>query len=184
MGMIFDIIEIKICIMQIYSSSLVILIVVLSFTSCTKSSKKPYILPDNAISLLAGETGKTWKLAWRYNNGTRMNMRGCFLSYRATYSPDMMFRDNNGDHQDCGLTLLGNWEITKDKKGNPYIKLTSDQLPDIMHIDKNYKFFKILKLDKDTLRIQFRHKQFSSKSTFVDTFVSEHIKIEGRDFHW
>ncbi len=182
--MIFDIIEIKTCTMRVYSSFPVILIAVLSFISCTKSSKKPYTLPDNPIALLAGKTGKTWKLAWRYNNGTRMNMRGCFLSYRATYSPNMMFKDNNGDHENCGSTLLGNWEIIKGKKGNSYIKLTSDLLPDIMNIDKKYKFFKILKLHRDTLRIQFRHKQFSSTSTFVDTFVSEHIGIKDRDFHW
>lgn len=111
-------------------------------------------------------------------------MRGCFLTYKVTYHPDKTIKDNNGEQEDCGISLIGNWEITSNKTGTPFIKVTSDQLPEIMHIDKKYKFFKILKLSQDTLILQFRHKQFSSESTFVDTFVPENTKVEGRDFHW
>lgn len=161
-----------------------ILLIIFGLTSCSNTKKKPYILPQNAMYVLAGESGKTWKLARRYNNGTRMNMRGCFLSYRITYHPSMMLKDNNGEQEDCGPSLIGQWEITKDKIETPYIKVTSDQLPEIMHIDEDYKFFKILKLTKDTLQLQFRHKQFSTKSTFIDTFVPEHVKVKNRDFHW
>ncbi len=152
--------------------------------SCSNYNKEPYKLPKNAIQLLSGTSGKSWKIAWRYNGKTRMNMRGCFLSYKITYHPDMTIKDNNGDYENCGPSLIGNWEIITDKKGKSFIKLTSDQLPEIMNIKQNYKFFKILKIKKDTLQLQYRHKQFSSESTFIDTYVTEHIKIKDRDFHW
>ncbi|WP_164914192.1 lipocalin-like domain-containing protein [Aquimarina sediminis] len=150
---------------------ILIIITLIGAVSCSKTNKKSNVLPQNALELLAGESGKTWKIAYRYNNGTRMNMSGCFLSYRITYYPDMTMKDNNGEYKDCGSSLSGNWKITKNKVENSYIKITSDQLPEIMKVDKNYKFLKILKLTKDTLRLQFRHKQFSSKSTFIDTYV-------------
>ncbi len=156
----------------------------ISLISCTKSQKVPFKLPKNAISLITGESSKTWKLAWRYNNGTRMNMRGCFLSYRITYLSNLTFKDNNEEHDNCGASLKGSWEITKDQKENSYIKITSDLLPNLLNTDKDYKYFKILKLTKDTLKVQFRHKQFSSESTIIDTFVSEGLKVENRDFHW
>ncbi len=148
---------------------------------CSCSQKEPYQLPKNAIELLAGESGKTWKIAWRYNDGVRMNMAGCFLSYRITYKPDMTVNDNNGEQDNCGPSLMGNWELITNKKS--YLKLNSDQLPEIMNIKDTHKYFKILKITDDTLKLQYRHKQFSSKSTFIDTFVPEHIKVKDRDFH-
>ncbi|MCK8523369.1 lipocalin family protein [Aquimarina sp. D1M17] len=153
------------------------------FISCSTTKEKPFELPKNALSLIAHESGKTWKLAWRYNNGTRMNMSGCFLSYRITYKPDLSFKDNSEEHANCGASLSGNWEITKDKKGYSFIKLTSAQLPELLKTKTNYKYFKILQLTKDTLRIRFRHKQFSSESTFEDTLVAEDIEVKDRDFH-
>lgn len=164
--------------------ALFLILAILSLFSCSKSKTLPYVLPQNSLELLSGKSGKTWKLAWRYNNNIRMNMRGCFLTYRVTYHPNKVIKDNNGDQEDCGTSLIGNWEITSNKTKDPFIKITSDQLPEIMHIEKNYKFFKILKLSKDTLVLKFKHKQFSSESTFVDTFVPENTKVEDRDFHW
>ena len=154
------------------------------FISCLSNKKKVSKLPDNPIESLTGTSIKTWKLAKRYNNGTRMNMGDCFLSYRITYKANMTFADNNGEYNDCGPSMIGKWEIITDKKGYSYIKQTSDQIPILLNIDKNYKFFKILKLNKDTLQIQFRHKQFSSKSTFVDLLVRDDINVKDRDFHW
>ncbi len=167
----------------LYSSCIIISIVIIS---CSKTPKEPYKLPKNSVELIAGTNGagKTWKLAKRYNNGTRMNMAGCFLSYRITYLPNMTLNDNNGEQDDCGPSLIANWEITEDKKGNSYLKYHSNQLPELMNIKKSYKYFKILQLTKDTLQLQFRHKQFSSKSTFIDTFVTENIEVKNRDFHW
>ncbi|WP_109299065.1 lipocalin family protein [Aquimarina sp. AU474] len=158
----------------------------ITIISCSKSQKEPYRLPKKSVELISGtnDKGKTWKLARRYNNGTRMNMAGCFLSYRITYQSNMTLKDNNGEQDNCGPSLLANWEITKDKKGNSYLKYSSDQLPELMNMKKNYKYFKILQLSQDTLKIQFRHKQFSSKSTFIDIFVTENTKVKDRDFHW
>ncbi|KZS41708.1 hypothetical protein AWE51_20130 [Aquimarina aggregata] len=151
-------------------------------TSC--SQKTNYKLPKNAKELLAGEKGKTWKISKRINEGTRMNMRGCFLSYRITYNPDGNMKDNNEEQEDCGPSLRGNWQILENKNGISYIKWTSNDIPEILNMKSNHKYFKILKLTKDTLELQHRHKQFSSKTTFIDLFVPEHSKIKNRDFHW
>ena len=159
-----------------------LLAVILTLFSCSK--QKPFILPNNAVQVLSGETRKTWKLAWPYNDGVRMNMTGCFLTYRITYQSNKTFEDNNGKQENCGPTLSGQWEFIQNKEGISYIKQTSEQFPELLKIDKNYKYFKILQLEEDTLKIQFRHKQFSTTSTFVDTFVPEDITIKDRDFHW
>lgn len=142
-------------------------------------------MPDNSVALIAGDSAKVWKLAKRTNNGTRMNMGDCFLSYRATYQTDSIMHDNNSDHSDCGETLTANWLLYTSKEGYPYIKLKSLQLKQLMNLDVDYKFFKILDLSEDQMVLEFRHKQFSSKeSTIIDVFVPEDISIKDRDFHW
>ncbi len=165
-----------------YYPLFLIVLVVSTLVACAR--KEEYILPKNAIELLAGTSGKSWKLAKRMNNNTRMNMRGCFLSYRVTYHPHMLVTDNNGEQENCGLSLEANWDIIKGKKAKSYIKWTGDQLPELLNIKENYKYFKILKLTRDTLKLQHRHKQFSSASTFVDILVPENVNIKDRDFHW
>ncbi|MFD2188338.1 hypothetical protein [Aquimarina celericrescens] len=160
-----------------------IIVLIINTLSCTNSKEKRYILPENATELLATTSGKTWKLAWRYNDGTRMNMAGCFLSYKITYKSNLTFKDNNGEQENCGDSLIGNWEMVTYDNGKSYLKWTSNQLPEVMNIKNHYKYFKILKLDKDTLKLQYRHKQFSSESTFVDTFVTDDILVKDRDFH-
>jgi len=155
------------------------------FLSCTESEKPPYDLPANAATLISGEKGKTWKLARRFNNGTRMNMGDCFLSYRITYRPDQTMNDNNGDHNDCGPTLYAKWRIVKSEKGHSYLKIDSDQLPELMGIEASYKVFKILQISADQLTLQFSHRQFSSKkTTMIDVLVPESAQIEDREFHW
>ncbi|KAA1248162.1 lipocalin family protein [Aquimarina sp. RZ0] len=160
------------------------LLLFLLFFSCTPSKKEPYQIPENTMLLLAGDKGKIWKIAKRYNDGHRMNMAGCFLSYRATYLPDMTMKDNNGEQHNCGDSLIANWSIIQNKEGHYFIKLKSEQLPELMGIEKNYTYFQITYLTKDTLQLQYRHAQFSSKvRTIVDMYVQEDIRIPNRNFH-
>jgi len=170
--------------MKEYSNTIFLVITVLVLCACTNNSNEPYQIPKNSEELIAGSAGKTWKIAKRYNDGTRMNMAGCFLSYRTTYFPDMTVTDNNDKQRDCGPSLLANWKIIQNKKGHYYIKLKSDQLPELMNMEKDYKFFKITYLTKDSLELRYRHAQFSGQvRTIVDLLVQEDIVIPNRDFH-
>lgn len=166
--------------------NLAILLIFYGFQlSCSKPEKPPYELPKNAKFLLAGDSAKTWKLARRFNNKTRMNMGDCFLSHRETYKNDMTMHNNSGEHRDCGETLEATWKFTKDKKGSYFIRIESSQLPEIMNIEKEYKLFKILQLTEKQMTLQFNHKQFSNKATTItDIFVPEHVPIKDRTFHW
>lgn len=162
----------------------IIFLLLLTVFSCEEATP-PYELPDNAKTLLSGDSSKTWKLAGRFNNKTRMNMGNCFLSHQETYKLDMTMHDNSSEHRDCGKTLYAKWEFTKDKKGNYYIKWTSEQLPSLMNTKEDYKHFKILHLSKEQLTIQFKHKQFSSKTTTItDFYVPENVSVKDREFHW
>ena len=154
--------------------------------ACSEAEKPPpYTIPENAGVLVAGDSGKTWKLARRFNDGTRMNMGDCFLSYRRTYRPDMTVRDNNGEHYDCGESLVGTWKFAKDEAGNYYIKISSDQLPELMNIDQDFKYFKILRVAADQLTLQFSHRQFSNKATIITSIlVPEDSPVADREFHW
>ncbi|WP_299441275.1 lipocalin family protein [uncultured Aquimarina sp.] len=163
---------------------LLLTILLLVSYSCSDGNKEPYQIPKNSEELIAGVSGKTWKIAKRHNDGTRMNMAGCFLSYRTTYSPNMIMKDNNGDQHDCGPSLIANWKITQNKEGHYFIKLKSDQLPELMNIEKDYKFFQITYLNKDSLQLRYRHAQFSGQvRTIVDLYVQEDALIPNRDFH-
>lgn len=153
--------------------------------SCKDDKKRPFDLPENTRNLIAGDSAKTWKLARRTNNNTRMNMGDCFLSYRATYKTDSIMHDNNGAHEDCGETLTTKWTLYTSDEGYPYIKLKGGKLKELMNLDVDYKFFKILDLSEQQLVLEFTHKQFSSKeSTIIDVFVPEEASIKDRDFHW
>ncbi len=153
-------------------------------SSCSNRNNEPYQIPDNAKELITGTSGKTWKIAKRYNDGTRMNMAGCFLSYRITYLPDMTMKDNNGEQRDCGTSLIANWEITQNKKGHYFIKLQSEQIPQLMNIDKDYKYFQITYLTKDSLELRYRHAQFSGQvRTIIDLYVQQDVVVKDRDFH-
>ena len=152
--------------------------------SCDKNRKEPYKIPKNATKLISGTSGKTWKIAKRHNGKIRMNMAGCFLSYRITYLPDMLVKDNNGKQPDCGPSLNAQWEIIKNKKGHYFIKFKSEQLPELMNTKKNYKHFQITYLSKDSLELQYRHAQFSGQvRTIVDLYVQENVSAPNRDFH-
>ncbi len=112
-----------------------------------------------------------------------MNMGDCFLSYRISYLTDGTFHDNNGQHNDCGPTLRGTWKLVTTEKGS-FIKIMSPQLPTLLDIDKEEKFFKIKQLSKNELVLRFGHKQYGNKVTVViDHLVPENVKVKDRDFH-
>ena len=159
-------------------------ILLILFLSCSEPPK-PYVLPDNAIELITAHSSKTWKLAKRMNNGNRMNMGDCFLSYKQTFKADMTVTDNNSEQNDCGDSLNASWEITIDEEGHNFIKMTSPQIPELLKIEEDFKNFKILLLAEDKMKLAFYHRQFSDKwTTIVDYMVPENIVVKDRDFHW
>lgn len=107
------------------------------------------------------------------------------MSHRETYNNDMTMRNNSGEHNDCGETLFAAWRFVKDTEENYYIKIKSDQLPELMKTEKNYQLFRVLQLCDEQMTLQFNHKQFSGKTTTItDIYVPEHVAIEDREFHW
>ena len=155
------------------------------YLSCSSAPAEPYALPENAIALIAGSSSKTWKLAKRTNDGNRMNMGDCFLSYRQTFSNDMTVTDNNSEQKDCGESIQAKWKIIQDEEGHSFIQLTSSQIPELMNIEEDFKNFKILHLEEDKMKIAFYHRQFSDKwRTIVDYLIPENVVVEDRDFHW
>ncbi|WMN11543.1 hypothetical protein QYS49_38785 [Marivirga salinae] len=93
--------------------------------------------------------------------------------------------NNSGENRDCGETLNATWEFAKDKKGNYYVRIESQQLPELMNIEKNYKLFKVLRLTEEQITLQFNHKQFSSTTTTItDIYVPENALVKDREFHW
>lgn len=71
------------------------------------------MLPQNAMSLIAGDSIKSWKIAQRYNGEMRMNMGPCFMSYRQTFQTDGLVFDNNSKTANCGPSLKGKWHLKK-----------------------------------------------------------------------
>lgn len=166
-------------------NSIFLLAFLAALFGCSEAKEPAYKLPSNAKFLLAGDSAKTWKLARRFNNETRMNMGDCFLSHRETYRRDMTMANNSGEHSDCGKTLNATWKFVKDKEENYYVRISSPQLPEIMNIENDYKLFKVLLLKEDQMTLQFRHKQFSNKTTTItDIFVPESSSVKDREFHW
>ncbi len=162
---------------------LITLSIVFCLTSCNEDHK-PYELPENAHYLINGDSLKTWKIARRYNDDIRMNMGPCFMAYRQSFKADQTVFDNNKDNADCGPSLKAEWEFKQGPKGDPYIKLSSPDIPELMNTDKNYKYFKILKLTADTLKISFKHNQYGNESrTITDILVREDLDIGDRYFH-
>ena len=107
------------------------------------------------------------------------------MAYRQTYLSDMTMHDNNGESANCGETLNATWKFIRDQGDNYYIKLNSKQLPALMNIEEDYKFFKITHLSEEQMIVQFNHKQFSNKTTLItDTYVPEHVSVEDREFHY
>lgn len=164
---------------------LLTLIITIGLCACADKPIPPFEISLNAPLMIASNEGKTWKLARRFNKDTRMNMGDCFLHYRVTYRLDGTMNDNNGEASDCGSSLNGRWNIIKSKKGHSYIKIDSDQLQELMGIDKNYMTMKILGLSDEQMTLQFRHNQTTSRrTTITDIYVPEDTEIADREFHW
>jgi hypothetical protein len=99
-----------------------------------------FSLPENASTLLTSNSTKTWKLAKRYNDGYRMNMGDCFLSYRVTYNANGTTVDNNAQNDDCGDSMYANWTFYTNKNG-AYIKLKGEKVKSLLHLEiknRNY----------------------------------------------
>ncbi len=159
--------------------------IIFNFCSSCSEPSKPYVLPENAINLIAGNSSKTWKLAKCMNNGNRMNMGDCFLSFKQTYRSDMTVSDNNGEQSNCGDSLHATWELIKYGDGHNFIKMTSPQISELLNIEEDFKQFKILHLEEGKMKIAFYHKQFSDRTTtIVDFLVPEEVEVSDRDFHW
>jgi len=111
-------------------------------------------------------------------------MGDCFLAFRMIFSSDKSMRDNNKDNINCGKSIEGNWEITENEIGN-YIKVNSPIIPEVLNTKDTFKYFKILSLSDSLMVLEFRHKQFSNKTTIiVDHFVPEEVDVKGREFHY
>ncbi len=161
------------------------LMVVLGLSGCSSESEKPFQLPTNAKSLIAGDSIKTWKIARRFNNGTRMNMGDCFLAHRQSFAIDNEFFTSASGRSDCGEPMIGKWSLAKDENGVAYIKLESGQIPQMLNIEDDFKFFRINMLSDSLLVLQFNHAQTTKKqTTMVDYFVPEGVKVDDRNFHW
>ena len=156
------------------------LVILVTFTSC---SSEKFELPNNATELLTNNSSKTWKLAKRYNDGYRMNMGDCFLSYRVTYNLDGTTMDNNAQNKDCGESMEANWTFYTNDSG-PYIKWKGEKVITLLQQEKDYKYFKIITLSDSLLVVSYKHKQFNNKErTIEDYLVPEHLEVEGRNYH-
>ena len=142
-------------------------------------------MPANASELLTNDSVKVWKLARRYNNETRMNMGDCFLVHRQHFSASNSFKTSSNGRSDCGRDLVAQWNFVKDQNGFSYIKLSSDQIPELMNIDEEFKLFKIKHLADTLMVLSFYHAQTTqTQTTMVDYLVPESASIKDRDFHW
>ncbi|AHM61346.1 hypothetical protein D770_15460 [Flammeovirgaceae bacterium 311] len=153
---------------------------------CCCQQEPGYELPANAAKLLAGDTLKSWKLAYRYNGGVRVSMGPCYYGYRQIFKTDGTFHDNNGEQKaDCGESMQGSWYLRRDKENRPYLSLKSSLIPAAFGIDKDIKDFQIVELSDQKLVLRFRHALFTSKTTLIeDTLVPEDVEVADRDFHW
>ncbi|WP_299209492.1 hypothetical protein [uncultured Dokdonia sp.] len=160
--------------------------------SCKEKPEEPYVVPENAVQLLTSDSIKSWKIARRYNGKTRMNMGDCFLGYRQRFRTSAelsvnsggIVQDNNGDLRNCGPSLEASWEITTSENGDAYLKLTSDQISELLGQESNEKFFKIMYLSNDSLTLSYTHKQFNKRRKITDYLVREDLPVKDRDFHW
>ncbi len=161
------------------------IVIILLFMSCAGEVDRPFELPTNAPEMIAGDSVKTWKLARRYNNGTRMNMGDCFLAHRQSFSKDGTFYTSSNGRKDCGAPMVGKWTLARDPEKTAYIRLDSDQIPEMLNIDEDFKFFKIKNLSDSLLVLQFNHAQTTKEQTvMVDYLVPEGVNVDDRTFHW
>lgn len=163
------------------SSTLIIVLIIVC--ACSEKKMANFALPESADKMIAGDSAKSWMLASRYNGGHRMNMGDCFLSYRIRYAANGNLKDNSGEHHNCGPTLNGLWKAFQNDHGS-FIKWQSAQLPELLGTDEDYKYFRILNLTKDSMALQYTHKQYgNTERKIIDYLVPEGTQVPDRDFH-
>lgn len=163
---------------------LFITFLILLLLGCGSRKESVFGIPEMGTLWLAGDSVQTWKIAQRINGGTRMNMGDCFLSYRLRYFAKGTFSDNSDEHEGCGSTLAGTWQWKENKAGQAYLRWDSPQLPDVMHADTTYKYFKVLYLSPTELKISYQHTQYGAKPRLIiDTYVPDTVVVPDRNFH-
>jgi hypothetical protein len=167
--------------------SLGLLLLILTACSSEKKEEAIYPLPANAAEMLAGKVSKTWKLAKRTNGDMRVNMGECTLAYRQTFSANGQLTDNNAQNADCGPSLEGSWKLSLDSKGQTYLAITSELIPELFKVKEGSKtkYFKIVSLSDSLLVFRFPHQLFSNETTIIeDTLIPEDAPDGDRNFHW
>ena len=158
-------------------------VIFLSFCFVLLHCSEKFELPENANELLTNNSSKTWKLAKRYNDGHRMNMGDCFLSYRVIYDSSGIMTDNNSQNEGCGASMEANWSFYTDDNG-AYIKIKGENVKTLLNQEKDYKYFKIDELADTLLVVSFKHKQFGNTERNIQDFlVPEDVIVEGRNYH-
>ena len=153
--------------------------------ACSDEPEQLFQLPSNASQLVAGDSLKTWKIARRYNNGTRMNMAGCSFEHRQIFLRNKSFHTASDGLTECGDSMIGKWAFVKDTEGASYIKFMSDQIPEMMNIEEKFKLFRIMELSDTLMILRFNHAQTTKRqTTLVDYFVPEDYIVNDRSFHW
>ncbi|MEM6736968.1 MAG: hypothetical protein AAGC64_02335 [Bacteroidota bacterium] len=159
--------------------------VVIILFGCEKPQEYAFIIPKNAKQMLSGDSSKTWILAKKFNNKTRMNMEGCFLKYSQTFRFNGTMKDNAEENRGCGETLEATWKFVKSPDKKYYLKLEGKKVGELLNIEEDFKYFKILHLSDSIMQLQYYHKQFSNKFTQItDYWVPEGTKLKDRNFHW
>lgn len=146
---------------------LVSILVIITIAAC--SPQKEYVvyrLPENAGDLLSGVKSKTWKLARRLNNGTRVNMGECTYGYRQTFMADGNVSDNNSGMYDCGESMNGTWRLYENHNGAAFLSITSEVVPKYFKVDEGSKTkgFQLVELSPGVLVYKFKHELFSTKN--------------------
>ena len=149
-------------------------------------SSKIFRLPPDSDQTLAGTNRKTWKLAKRTNNGTRVNMGECTLHYRQTFYANHQVEDNNSLRSDCGDSMNGKWNLSENESGVAYLSIASEVVPKYFEVPEGSitKHFQLVELTDKSLVYTFKHKLFSTKpSIVVDYLIPADSVFEDRNFH-
>ena len=105
-----------------------------------------------------------------------------FSCFRQSFNLNKSFSTSAPGRSDCGDPMIGSWTLAQDPDGFSYIRLESEQIPEMLNIEEKFKLFKIKMLTDSLMVLQFNHAQTTKKqTTIVDYFVLEDVKV---DDHW
>lgn len=111
-------------------------------------------------------------------------MNDCTLAYRQTFNANQQLSDNNAD---CGPSLTGSWKLSLDSKGQVFLAITSEQVPELFKVKEGSKtkYLKLSALSDSILVYRFQHQLFSNETTIIeDTLIPEDAPDDDRNFHW